>query len=67
VDIDLVAVREAAEHLGTRGLKETINAALRDVNRRAALERGASYLRERRDHPPPVEPPPETGTDRGTG
>jgi len=52
VEIDLGALREAARHLGTTGLKETLNAALRDVIRRAELERGATYLREELDHLP---------------
>lgn len=50
VEIDLKALREAARHLGTSGLKETLDAALRDVIRRADLERGAAWLRDGRDH-----------------
>jgi Arc/MetJ family transcription regulator len=50
VEIDLTALREAARHLGTSGLKETLDAALRDVIRRADLERGAAWLRDGRDH-----------------
>ena len=48
VEIDTDAVHEAERTLGTQGLKETVNAALRDVNRRAALARAAEYVRERR-------------------
>ena len=45
IEIDLDALREAERELGTRGLKETVNAALRDVSRRAALARAAEYVR----------------------
>ena len=45
VEIDLDELREAAEQLGTHGVKETVNAALRDVNRKAALQKAAAYVR----------------------
>lgn len=56
VEIDLQALREAARHLGTTGLKETLNAALHDVIRRAELERGARYLEQGLDHVPTSAP-----------
>ena len=46
IEVDLAELREAERNLGTQGFKETVNGALRDVNRRAALKRGADYLRE---------------------
>ena len=49
VEISLDALREAEQNLGTKGFKETINRALDEVNRRAALKRGAQYLAEERD------------------
>lgn len=52
VEIDREAIAEAERNLGTRGYKETINRALGEVNRRAALARGAKYLREGRQHLP---------------
>lgn len=45
IEVDLEQLREAERNLGTEGFKATVNGALRDVNRRAALERGAQYLR----------------------
>ena len=49
IEIDLDQLRKAEENLGTHGFKETINRALAEVNRRAALRRGAQYLAEERD------------------
>ena len=46
VGIDLDELREAAAHLGTRGVKETVNTALHEVNRKAALQRAAAYVRD---------------------
>lgn len=48
IEVDLDELREAERNLGTEGFKETVNSALREVNRRAALKRGAQYLREGR-------------------
>jgi Arc/MetJ family transcription regulator len=48
IEVDLEQLREAERNLGTEGFKETVNVALREVNRRAALKRGAQYLREGR-------------------
>jgi len=44
VAIDTDALAAAESVLGTRGIKETVNAALREVNRRAALDRAATYV-----------------------
>lgn len=55
VEIDLEALREAAGHLGTRGVKQTVNAALREINRRAALRRAAEYVRAGKLHLPDEE------------
>jgi Arc/MetJ family transcription regulator len=44
VEIDVDALREAEANLDTRGVKETVNAALRAVNRKAALEAAAAYV-----------------------
>jgi len=46
IEVDLDQLREAERNLGTEGFKETVNGALRDVNRRAALRRAAQYVRE---------------------
>jgi hypothetical protein len=45
VDIDLDELRDAATLLGTRGIKQTLNTALREVNRRAALQHAAAHVR----------------------
>ena len=37
VDIDQLALDSARSELGTKGLSETVNAALREVGRRRAL------------------------------
>lgn len=52
IEIDQEAFREAEGNLSTRGYKETVNRALHEVNRRAALARGARYIREGRQHLP---------------
>jgi hypothetical protein len=38
------ALSAAETLLGTRGIKETVNRALAEVARRAALERAAAYV-----------------------
>lgn len=38
VDVDEVALQAARRELGTRGLSETVNAALRDAARRRVLK-----------------------------
>jgi Arc/MetJ family transcription regulator len=45
VEIDVEELAKAQESLRTRSTKETVNAALRDVNRRAALKQAAEYVR----------------------
>lgn len=52
VEIDLDEFHAAERNLGTRGYKETLNRALEDVNRRAALDRAVRYLEEGRESVP---------------
>ena len=42
IDTDALAIAELV--LGTRGIKETVNSALREVARRDALEQAARYV-----------------------
>ena len=44
VEIDVDELREAERRLGTRGVKETVNTALREINRKAALGDAAAYV-----------------------
>jgi hypothetical protein len=44
VEIDADELKMAEESLGTRGIKETVNAALHEVNRKAALKEASSYV-----------------------
>jgi len=44
VEIDKDELARAEEVLGSRGIKDTVNGALREVNRRAALESAAEYV-----------------------
>jgi Arc/MetJ family transcription regulator len=44
VEIDVNELAKAQRHLRTRGVKETVNSALREVNRKAALEDAAAYV-----------------------
>ncbi len=44
VEIDLAELARAQVVLHTNGIKETLNAALRDVNRRAALAAAAAFV-----------------------
>lgn len=53
VEIDLDAFHAAERNLGTRGFKETLNRALADVNRRAALDRAVRYVEQGRESVPP--------------
>jgi len=46
VDIDVDAYLEARRALGTRGYRDTINEALREVTRAKALRRGAGLIRK---------------------
>jgi hypothetical protein len=52
VEIDLDAFHAAERNLGTRGFKETLNRALDDVNRRAALDRAVRYVEQARESVP---------------
>jgi hypothetical protein len=45
VELDRGAVLRAQEILGTRTIRETIDRALREVDRRAALRHGADLIR----------------------
>ena len=44
VEIDLDELTRAQATLRTHGIKETVNAALREVNRKAALQAAAGYV-----------------------
>jgi hypothetical protein len=55
VEIDVEELERARETLHTQGIKETVNAALREVNRKAALERAAAYVLAGRMHVPDEE------------
>ena len=52
VEIDLDALARAQAALGTSGSKETLNAALADVNRRAALKEAADFVLSGQFHVP---------------
>ena len=45
VEIDTEELRAAQRNLRSRGIKETVNGALREVNRAAALKQAAAYVR----------------------
>jgi Arc/MetJ family transcription regulator len=45
VELDLTAVRRAQRLLGTTTIRETIDRALREVDRHAALREGAELIR----------------------
>jgi hypothetical protein len=44
VELDVQELRKAQASLRTHGIKETVNAALREVNRRSALKEAAAYV-----------------------
>lgn len=46
IDIEVDAYGRAREVLGTRGYKDTVNAALRAVERAARLRSGAEAIRD---------------------
>lgn len=46
VDLDLTELAEAKKYLGTRTTVDTINGALRKVNRQARLARAAALIAE---------------------
>ena len=52
IEVDLDALSEAEGNLGTSGFKETVNRALDEVNRRAALRRAAERVRAGDFHVP---------------
>lgn len=52
IEVDLDALGDAELNLGTKGFKETVNRALDDVNRRAALKRAAERVRAGDFHVP---------------
>jgi Arc/MetJ family transcription regulator len=45
IEVELEAYRRARSALGTRGYKDTVNEALKAVDRAARLRRGASLIR----------------------
>ena len=56
VELDVDALAAAAAALGTKGIKQTIDVALREAARQAALRQGARYLAEGRQQlPDPLE------------
>ena len=55
VEIDTEELAKAETVLGTSGIKETVNRALEEVNRRDALERAARYVQNGRLHVPDEE------------
>ena len=52
VEIDSDALATAELVLGTRGIKDTVNGALREVGRRDALNRAAEYVLKGELHVP---------------
>lgn len=44
IEIDLDELEKAKAALKTEGIKNTVNAALREVSRKAALARAADYV-----------------------
>jgi len=52
VEIDTEELAKAEIALGTNGIKETVNRALEEVNRRDALERAARYVSNGELHVP---------------
>lgn len=52
VEIDLEELARAQATLGTNGVKDTLNAALREVNRKAALATAAGIVRAGAFHVP---------------
>jgi len=52
VEIDTAELAKAEIALGTSGIKETVNRALEEVNRRAALEKAARYVQNGELHVP---------------
>ena len=44
IELDLTELEAAKEILGTATARDTVNTALREVNRRAALARAAAFV-----------------------
>jgi len=44
VEIDVDALAQASHILGTSGVKQTVNGALREITRRAALAEAARFV-----------------------
>ena len=55
VEIDLEQLERAQAALKTDGIKDTVNAALREVSRKAALEEAADYVLAGKLHVPDAE------------
>ena len=55
VEIDLEQLERAQAALKTEGIKDTVNAALREVSRRAALQDAADYVLAGKLHVPDAE------------
>ena len=55
VEIDLEQLERAQAALKTEGIKATVNAALREVSRKAALQDAADYVLAGRLHLPDAE------------
>ena len=64
VEIDVQALAQAQDTLQTHGIKETVNAALREVNRKAALKEAAAYVLSGRMRTPDDDAGPP-GVSRG--
>ena len=52
VEIDMQELQKAQRRLHTNGIKETVNTALREVNRKAALKDAAEYVLSGKVHVP---------------
>lgn len=55
VEIDSEELAQARAALQTQGIKETVNAALHEVGRRAALQRAADFVESGRMRVPDLE------------
>jgi hypothetical protein len=44
--LDVAELERAQQVLGTRTIRDTVNTALREINRQAALRRAAALIRE---------------------
>jgi hypothetical protein len=55
VEIDIDELAKAGIALGTSGIKDTVNGALKEINRRVALENAARYVLSGELHVPDEE------------